>query len=59
MEYGIKIGDSIVVTVDGKVLSGKVTDTRDNSVGNRVIELELDESCRYEITLKGSREFND
>lgn len=49
MEHNIKIGDSIVVAIDGKALSGKVTDARRNSLGKPVIDLELDESCGYKI----------
>lgn len=52
MRQSIEIGDSIVVVIDGKALSGKVIDTRNNSLGNNVIELELDKSCRYKIVLE-------
>jgi hypothetical protein len=49
MEHNIKIGDSIVVAIDGKALSGNVTDTRRNSLGKLVIELDLHEYCGYKI----------
>lgn len=52
MGHNIEIGDSIVVAIDGKALSGKVTDTRDNSAGNHVIELELNSYCGYKIVLE-------
>jgi hypothetical protein len=52
MGHNIGIGDSIVIAVDDKTLSGKVTDTRNNSLGNLVIEMELDEPCRYKIVLE-------
>jgi hypothetical protein len=52
MGRGVEIGDSIVIAIGDKVLSGKVTDTRNNSLGNTVIEMELDESCRYKIVLE-------
>ena len=52
MGHYIEIGDSIVVAIDGKALYGKVTDTRDNSAGEHVIELELDESCGYKLSLE-------
>ncbi len=51
MTHNIEIGNSIVVAIDGKALSGKVTDTRYNSAGNPVIEMELDRSCGYKIVL--------
>lgn len=49
MEHNVKTGDSIVIAIDGKALSGKVIDTRCNSLGKPVIDLELDESCGYKI----------
>lgn len=52
MGHSIEIGDSIVVAIDGKALYGKVTDTRNNSLGDSVIDLELDESCGYKIVLE-------
>lgn len=52
MGHYVETGDSIVVAIDGRVLSGKVTNTRNNSAGNLVIELEPDESCGYELTRK-------
>lgn len=52
MIHNIKAGDSIVVAVDGRSLSGKVTDTRENSLGKPVIELELDESCMHKLVWK-------
>lgn len=51
MGHYIEIGDSIVVAVDGKALFGKVTDTRDNSAGEHVIELELDTACEYKLSI--------
>lgn len=52
MRHNIGIGDSIVIAIDGKALSGKVTDTRENSVGKPVIELELNTSCGYKLVCK-------
>jgi hypothetical protein len=49
MTHNIKTGDSIVVAIDDKVLFGKVVDTRQNSVGESVIELKLDDACRYKL----------
>lgn len=49
MRHNIGTGDSIVIAIDGKALFGKVTDTRENSVGKPVIELELDRACRYKL----------
>lgn len=37
MGHCVEIGDSIIVTIGGKALSGKATDTRDNSAGKPVI----------------------
>lgn len=55
MGHHVETGDSIVIGIDGKALYGKVTDIRYNSAGEPVIELELDESCGYEIVYKYSR----
>jgi hypothetical protein len=52
MGHNVEVGDSIVIAIGDKVLSGKVIDTRNNSLGDPVIELELDESCRYKIVLE-------
>lgn len=52
MRLNIGTGDSIVIAIDGKALSGKVTDTRENSAGRSVIELELDMSCGYKLVCK-------
>lgn len=49
MACDIKTGDSIVVAIDDKALFGKVVDTRKNSAGDPVIDLKLDEACRYKI----------
>jgi hypothetical protein len=49
MRHHIGTGDSIVITIDGKALFGKVTDTRENSAGEPVIELELDRACGYKL----------
>jgi hypothetical protein len=49
MGHNIKTGDSIVIAIDDKALSGRVIDTRCNSLGKPVIELELDESCGYKL----------
>jgi hypothetical protein len=52
MELDIEIGDSIVIAIDGKALSGKVAGTRTNDTGNHVIEMELYEYCGYKIVRK-------
>ena len=49
MKHHIETGDSIVIAIDGKALFGKVTDTRENSAGKPVIELELDKACGYKL----------
>lgn len=52
MTHNINTGDSIVVAIDDKALFGKVIGTRKNSAGDPVIELELDEACRYKLIWK-------
>ncbi len=49
MKQNIEIGDSIVVAIDNKALFGKVTDVRENNDRKPVIELKLDDACRYKI----------
>ena len=49
MRQNIEIGDSIVVAIDNKALFGKVTDVRENNDRKTVIELKLDDACRYKL----------
>ena len=55
MTHSIKTGDSIVVAIDDKALFGKVIETRKNSAGDPVIELELDKACRYKIVCEWTK----